>query len=97
MLAKILGVLDLIVAAVFFVNNTFDKSDSWFPDKIVLIMGIYLLIKGILFLLTIDFASSLDVIASIIIIISAWVTIPLILAIIVLIFLVQKGLLSLLS
>ena len=93
---KILGIFDILTALLFLINN-FDKSDAWFPNKIVLIAGIYLLIKGVLFLFILDFASSLDVISAVIILLSLVISIHPVLSLIVIIFLVQKGIFSLLS
>lgn len=97
MLVKLFGILDLFVAIIFFINNNLDKIDGWFPDKIVLYAGIYLLIKGLFFVLTFDFASLLDIICAIIIIISIYTPVSLIISAIVIILLLQKGFFSLVS
>lgn len=98
MLLQTFGILDILTAILFFINNTFDKGGSdWFPNKIVLIAGIYLLVKGIIFIITLDFASTIDVIAAIIILVSIVVHIPVILTAIVLLFLIQKGIFSIVS
>ena len=96
MLVKILGISDLIIAILFVINTNLDKS-GWFPDKIILYAGIFLLVKGIFFALTLDFASILDIICAGIILISLAVHIPLLITAIVIILLLQKGFLSLVS
>jgi hypothetical protein len=93
MIVKIFGLFDIFVALIFFINNSFDKS-GWFPNSIVLWAGIYLLVKGLIFALTLDFASILDILCSIIIIISAWIHIPVLLATAVIVLIFQKGFLS---
>jgi hypothetical protein len=96
MLVKLLGIIDIVLALLFFINNNFDKS-NWFPNKIILIVGIMLLVKGIIFVLMLDFASLIDIACGIIIILSAFMHIHVLLAFIVCIFLIQKGILSLVS
>jgi hypothetical protein len=98
MLLQIFGILDIITGILFFINNTFDKSGSnWFPNRIIIIAGIYLLVKGLIFVILLDFASAIDIIAAVIILISVLVHIPVILTAIVLLFLIQKGIFSLAS
>ena len=97
MLHKIFGIADLIVAGAFFLNNWFDKSNSWFPNNIVLFLAIYLIVKGLFFLVNLDFASIIDIICGIIIIISLSIHIPLVLAAVVLVFLLQKAIFSIIS
>jgi len=97
MLHKVLGVADLITALAFFLNTFLDKTDHWFPDKIIIILAIYLIIKGIFFLVSLDFASIIDIICGIILILSIYMFIPLILSTVVLVFLLQKAIFSLIS
>ena len=95
MLIKLFGVLDLLTAIVFLINNNFDKAHNWFPNSIVLILAVYLLLKGIFFVLILDFASLIDIICAVIILISLYIWITPILAFLVIIFLAQKGIFSL--
>lgn len=96
MIHKLLGVADLITAAAFLINNWFDKTPAnWFPNNIVLFLAIYLLIKGLFFLITLDFASAIDVISAIVIILSLHISIPIVLAAVIFIFLIQKAVLTL--
>ncbi len=98
MILKLFGIADLMVALAFLINRWFDKpSTNWFPDKILLVLAIILIIKGVFFLMTADFASAIDIISGIIIVLSIYITIPLILAAIVFIFLIQKAAFSLIS
>lgn len=92
MLHKILGILDLITALALILS----LLTSLIPSSLILILGIYLLIKGFMFTLIFDFASILDVFSAIIILISAIWSIPLLLGILITLFLGWKGILSLL-
>ena len=94
MLIKLLGVLDVMVAILFFANNTFFR---FLPTVIVLIIALYLIIKGLIFVLSADVASIIDIICGIIIIASAFSVLPKLVAVIVAIYLVQKGVFSVLS
>jgi len=94
MLIKILGITDIIIAILFTINANLDKW-NWFPDRIILWAGIFLLIKGILFVLTLDFASLLDIICAIVILLSLTFNISLLISAIVILILLQKGFLSL--
>lgn len=96
MLIKILGITDIIIAILFTINSNLDKW-NWFPDKIVWWAGIFLLIKGILFVLTFDIASVLDIVCGIVILLSILFNIPLIVSTIVILILLQKGFFSLVS
>ncbi len=92
---KLFGVLDVLAALAFFLNNNFDKLNHWFPNNLVLILGLYILIKGIIFLIILDFASAIDVICGIIILLSLSFSINPIITFLVTLFLIQKGILSL--
>ena len=86
-----MGILDIIVAIIFFIS----AKTSFIPVAIIWVIGLYLIIKGIGFAFLLDVASILDVIAGIIIIIALFVTIHPIIFYIVIIFLLQKGIFSL--
>jgi hypothetical protein len=96
MIVKILGVLDLIAVIILLIKNYFDKS-AWFPIILVLIAGSYLIIKGIIFILTLDFASIIDIVSGIIIVFAAYFHLPLLLSALVIILLGQKAFFSLVS
>jgi len=95
MLLKIFGVIDLGIA-IFFALNLFDKWGI-FPDKIILIAGIYLLIKGILFAIILDFASVIDIICAIIMLLSLSFSIAPLISAFVIIFLAQKAFFSIVA
>jgi hypothetical protein len=97
MIIKMFGIMDLIVALAFFINNFFDKTSDWFPNKIILVLAIYIIIKGLFFLFTWDLASIIDIICGILILLSTYWIIPAILASIVIIFLLQKAFFSFVS
>jgi len=91
---KFLGILDL-TAAIFFALNLF--LGRFFPDKLVLILGIIILVKGIIFLIILDYISILDVISAVIILLSLTINIHPIISALVALFLLQKGFFSLIS
>jgi hypothetical protein len=90
----ILGIVDLFIAGVFALKLIFNFA---FLDNIILSGGIYLLIKGAIFLMSLDFASVLDVLSGIVLISAYFFEIPFVIGIIVIVFLVQKGIFSLVS
>lgn len=96
MLIKILGILDIIAGLLFFIDSAFNKS-GWFPEKIILYIGIYLLIKGLLFVFTLDLLSIIDIICGGIILLSLLIHIPFLIVFLVVFFLIQKGFLSIVS
>ena len=61
MIGKLLGIGDILTAILFNFYNNF----GLFPTEWVLVFGIYLLIKGGLFSLSLDIASIIDVICAI--------------------------------
>ena len=93
MIVKVLGILD-IFAAMFFWLSFFFK---FIPEKLILIAAFYLLIKGVVFLISKDIASILDIVCAGVIFLTLNYTIPSFLAILVSLFLLQKGILSLLA
>ncbi|MBS3080599.1 hypothetical protein J4221_03950 [Candidatus Pacearchaeota archaeon] len=94
MIIKLLGIFDILVAILFWLLVIF-RIDSL--SGIVLLFGLFLLVKGIVFAINFNITSILDIISSFIIIISGSVTIPFLLVGIVSLFLLQKGIFSLLS
>lgn len=97
MLIKIFGTLDILTAIIFILNNNFDKSDIWLPNAIILFFGVYLLLKGFIFTISLEIMSILDIICAILIIISASMHLHAIIAFLVALFLLQKGILSILE
>jgi len=93
MFIKILGILDLFSALIFILYcYTPIKSHT-----LLLICAIYLLIKGLIFFLMKDFASLIDIICGIIFIITLLLILPMPIIAIASIFLIQKGLFSLVN
>ncbi len=68
---------------------------SW--SGFVLLLGLFLLVKGIVFITQLSLASILDIISSIAIITASSFELPVIVVVIVSLFLLQKGIFSLLS
>jgi len=91
MIIKILGIFDIIAAVIFWSFSFFGA----FSKTFVLIAGFYLLIKGVIFVLTGDVASIGDIVCSLIIFIGAFLMLPKLLVFIVAFFLLQKGIIGL--
>jgi len=94
MIIKILGVLDIIVAMSFWL---FGVLDIQMMSGFIMLMGLFLLVKGIVFLTGLSITSVFDIISAIIIISSVSINMPFIVVIIVSLFLIQKGVFSLVS
>jgi len=93
MIIKILGILDIFVGICFWLFGIFHVI----PSSFILILGLYLLAKGIAFITGLSFISLLDIVSSFIIIASTSNTMPQVVVILVSLFLLQKGVFSLLS
>ena len=94
MFMKILGVIDLIIAVLFSINGFYFK---FLPSNILLIMALYLIIKGLIFVLSADVASALDIVCGLIILSAILFTIPKALIVIVVFYLIQKAIFSMAS
>jgi len=90
MILKILGTLDILSGILLWLGFFF----KIFPSSLLMIIAFYLLIKGIIFLISADIASILDIICAGIIFLSLQVNIPGFVIILVTLFLLQKGVLS---
>ena len=93
MIIKVLGILDLFVGIVFWIFGIFHII----PSSFVLVLGLFLLAKGIVFITGLSITSFLDIISSIIIITATSVAMPKIVVILIAIFLIQKGIFSMLG
>ena len=93
MIIKILGILDILAALSFWLFF-FVKI---VPETFLLLLAFYLLVKGIFFLISRDIASILDVICAGIIFLTLNYQMPAFIAVLVSLFLIQKGILSLLA
>jgi len=90
---KLLGIFDISAAILFWLFAFF----AIIPEKFLLLAAFYLLVKGVIFLVSRDIASIFDIISSAIIFLALNFTIPKAIVIIVSLFLLQKGIFSLLS
>jgi len=90
---QILGILDIISAIVLVLKYFFQGL----PDKLVWAFAIYLIVKGALFLLSNDIISILDVACGIVFIVAVFFPISRTVLTFTVIFLVQKGIFSLVS
>ncbi|MGV8151776.1 MAG: hypothetical protein ACP5OG_01730 [Candidatus Nanoarchaeia archaeon] len=90
---KILGIIDILIAMIFWVFGVF----GIIPSNFILLIGIALLAKGIIFVTGLSFASILDIVCSVLIIAASSIHMPKIIIVIVSLFLLQKGLFSLAS
>jgi len=90
MILKIFGALDVLAALSLWIFHFFGVI----PQNFIMLLAFYLLAKGIFLLLSADIASALDVVSAIIIFSSFSVSMPSVVIIIVVLFLLQKGLLS---
>lgn len=92
MVVKVLGALDIFVGVVFILSEILNLVSGSF----VVFLALFLLLKGIFFIVSdTDIISFLDVICGIIILLSAIVVMPSLIVYLVSIFLVQKGIFSL--
>ncbi len=94
MLIKILGMIDIFAGLIFWAFGAFGVASL---SGLVLLLGFVLLGKGVIFLIGLDFVSVLDVIFGILIIASGSFHMPIVVVIIVSLFLIQKGIFSLLG
>ena len=93
MIIKVLGILDLFVGSIFWLFGIFHII----PSSFVLILGLFLLAKGIIFITGLSITSFLDIISAIVIITATSIALPKIIIILISIFLIQKGIFSMLS
>jgi len=94
MIIKVLGIFDVFIGLVFWMFGIFNIVSL---SSFVLLLGLFLLVKGVVFFVGLSLASLLDIISSIFIIIGSTVGISSMFVVIVSLFLLQKGIFSLLS
>ena len=94
MIVKILGALDILVALSFWVFGIFHISAM---AGFILVLGLFLLVKGIAFATTLNITSILDIICALTIIASTSMVMPKVVVIILSLFLLQKGIFSMLG
>ena len=93
MIVKILGLLDIFSAVIFWLSALF----NFIPDSFILLAGFYLIAKGVVFLISKDIASIIDVICGVLILVSANMVLPFIIVSIISLFLIQKGIFSIVA
>jgi len=95
MILKLLGIIDIFVGICFWLFGIFHI----FPESFILILGLFLLAKGVIFVTGLSIVSVLDIISAIIIISAsaAEIIMPKFVVIIITLFLLQKGIFSMLS
>ncbi len=87
---KILGIFDILTGILFLVFGIFN-----FYSNFILLLGLILLIKGIIFGLDINIVSVFDIFSAMIIITSSFLHVNFFIVILVSGFLIQKGVFSL--
>ena len=92
-IVKILGLLDIITAAIFWLSGLF----ALIPQHFVLLFSFFLFVKGIFFLMSKDIASIFDIICAVLIYSSLSFAMPKFIIILVTLFLLQKGVFSLIA
>ena len=92
MFVKILGVLDVFIAVCLW----FFAVLGLVPSKFIFILGIILVVKGLIFILGLSIISFLDIVVGLIIIIASFINMPQFVMILLVLFLIQKGIFSLL-
>ena len=93
MIVKLLGILDIFVAICFWIFGVF----GWIPESFILLLGLFLLVKGIVFITGLSVASMLDILVAGVIILGSSIILPKIVVIIASLFLLQKGIMSVLD
>lgn len=88
---KILGTIDILTALLFW---TFMVLEIAGLSQLIVVLGIFLLIKGIAFATTLDVASVLDIFSAMVILVGSSFNIHILLVILVSIYLAQKGIFS---
>jgi hypothetical protein len=91
---KILGIFDILTALLFWIFATFHID---FLYKFIMVLAIILIIKGAIFLISLDIASIIDIVMGGIIVLSLFIALPKLLVFFIAFFLIQKGIFSLVS
>jgi len=92
MIIKLLGLIDVFAGISFWLFGVFGVMEEF-----LLLLGLILLCKGVVFGMGGDFISILDIIFGLIIIIGISIKLPIVIIIVVSLFLLQKGIFSLLG
>jgi len=93
MLLKLLGVIDILSAIVFWLFYNLNVL----PLVLVLILGVFLMLKGIYFsTLSKSVSSALDILVGLVVVSFSTIGLPVILVLLLSLYLLQKGVVSLL-
>ena len=92
MIIKILGLLDILAGLTFWIFGVFGVGSL---SGLVLLLGFLLLGKGAIFLISLDIVSLFDVVFGLIMIVGISYDVPVFVFVIVGLFLIQKGVFSL--
>ena len=90
MIIKVLGSLDIFIGICFWIFGIF----GIIPAGFMLILGLFLLFKGFIFITKFNIASVLDIVSAGVIIFSTAFHLPFYISMIVAIYLLQKGIFS---
>jgi hypothetical protein len=93
MIIKILGTLDIFIAIVFWLFGMFHII----PSQFILLLGMVLLVKGLIFVTGLSIISFLDILSGILILIATAINMPHLVIVLIALFLLQKGIFSLMS
>lgn len=93
MIVKILGILDIFIGICFWLFGVF----GLISESFILILGLFVLIKGIVFITGLSFVSFLDIVSGAIIVIGTGFDVSNVVVGLVSIFLIQKGVFSLMG
>ncbi|MEI6058345.1 MAG: hypothetical protein WCP89_01100 [archaeon] len=90
MIVKILGIIDILAAATFWMYSFFHI----FPASFIMILALFLIAKGAAFVISDHFASIGDIIAGVLIFVSIDLAMPAFIVIIITLYVLQKGVFS---
>jgi hypothetical protein len=93
MIIKILGILDIFIAIVFWLFGMFNII----PSQFILLLGMILLVKGLIFITGLSITSFLDILSGILILTATAINMPHLVVVLISLFLLQKGIFSLMS
>jgi len=93
MVIAFLGIMDLLAGIFFWIFGLF----GIIPEFFINFFGMFILLKGLIFVWGKDFASVLDIIAALILMLAVVTKMPALIVIIVSLYLIQKGAMSLLT
>ena len=92
MIVKILGMFDILLAILLLLSS----FSGLIPGNLLLILGIILLAKGLFFVISDHIASVIDIVCAVLIMVSIQTEFPFFIRFLIVIYLLQKGIISLL-